>query len=105
MADGLQDPVHLAHRQFHGQANVPAALFDPNLPQWLNLAQCQYVDPELFFPHKGGQAQEAKRICGVCKVKNECREYSIARPGLDGVWGGLSEKERKQIRRERGWVA
>lgn len=67
---------------------------------WSAGARCANVDPELFFPHVGGTGRDAKKICKTCQVLNECRHYALSHD-LSGVWGGLSENERKEIRRGR----
>lgn len=59
---------------------------------------CAQTDPELFFPEKGGSTREAKRICGRCGVKAECLEYALAHDERFGIWGGLSERERRRLR-------
>jgi len=67
-------------------------------PEWTRDALCAQVDPELWFPDKGGSTRPAKRICRDCPVLAECRDYALARGDLDGVWGGLSERERRRLR-------
>ena len=67
-------------------------------PHWTEFAECQYTDPETFFPEKGGSTRPAKRICAGCEVQPQCLDFALARPELFGVWGGLSERERQQLR-------
>jgi len=67
--------------------------------QWQERALCAQTDPEAFFPEKGGSTREAKRICLGCDVKNECLEYALANDERFGIWGGLSERERRRIKR------
>lgn len=67
---------------------------------WMIRARCLDADPEAFFPEKGGSTREAKRICGVCPVREECLEYSIEHEQRFGIWGGLSERERRPLRRK-----
>lgn len=62
---------------------------------------CAQTDPEAWFPDKGGSNREAKRMCHSCRFEEACGEYALANPDLTGVWGGMSEKERKQIIRAR----
>jgi WhiB family redox-sensing transcriptional regulator len=65
-------------------------------------AACANVDPELFFPATSRQpATEAKQVCSGCPVKAECLEYSLVNEEEFGVWGGLTEKERRQLLNER----
>lgn len=67
--------------------------------QWQERALCAQTDPEAFFPEKGGSTREAKRICQGCEVKHECLEYALAHDERFGIWGGLSERERRRLKR------
>ncbi len=67
---------------------------------WRDSAACAGVDPELHFPEKGGSTREAKRICASCPVKVECLTYALERSERWGVWGGLSERERRRLLRD-----
>jgi WhiB family redox-sensing transcriptional regulator len=77
--------------------------FDGLLPgeddRWQDRALCSQTDPDAFFPEKGGSTREAKRVCQGCEVKNECLEYALAHDERFGVWGGLSERERRRLKR------
>lgn len=66
---------------------------------WQEQALCAYVDPDVFFPEKGGSSREAKRICSQCSVAQECLEYALANDERFGIWGGLSERERRRLKR------
>ncbi len=68
-------------------------------PEWQERALCSQTDPEAFFPEKGASSREAKRICGLCEVKVECLAYALGRNERFGVWGGLSERERRKLQR------
>ena len=68
-------------------------------PDWQERALCAQTDPEAFFPEKGGSTREAKRICSGCEVRAECLEYALANDERFGIWGGLSERERRRLRR------
>lgn len=68
-------------------------------PDWQENALCAQTDPEAFFPEKGGSTREAKRICAGCEVRAECLEYALANDERFGIWGGLSERERRRLRR------
>lgn len=74
-------------------------LLDP--PPWAEHAKCLQADPEIFFPEKGGSTREAKRICAECDVRAECLEYALVNDERFGVWGGLSERERRKLKRTR----
>jgi WhiB family redox-sensing transcriptional regulator len=67
--------------------------------QWQEKALCAQTDPEAFFPEKGGSTREAKRICLGCEVKDECLDYALAHDERFGIWGGLSERERRRLKR------
>ena len=67
--------------------------------QWQERALCAQTDPEAFFPEKGGSTREAKRICQGCEVKGMCLEYALANDERFGIWGGLSERERRRLKR------
>ena len=67
--------------------------------QWQERALCAQTDPEAFFPEKGGSTREAKRICQGCEVRGECLDYALAHDERFGIWGGLSERERRRLKR------
>jgi WhiB family redox-sensing transcriptional regulator len=66
---------------------------------WQERALCAQTDPEAFFPEKGGSTREAKLICAGCEVRAECLEYALAFDERFGIWGGLSERERRRLKR------
>ncbi len=68
---------------------------------WQELANCLGVDPDLFFPERGASTREAKEVCRGCVVREECLEYALANGEKFGIWGGMSERERRRIRRQR----
>ncbi len=72
---------------------------EPVDEQWQDRALCAQTDPEAFFPEKGGSTREAKRICMGCEVRDACLEYALAHDERFGIWGGLSERERRRIKR------
>jgi WhiB family redox-sensing transcriptional regulator len=65
---------------------------------WRLNALCAETDPEAFFPEKGGSTREAKRVCSGCEVRAECLEFALANDERFGIWGGLSERERRRLR-------
>jgi WhiB family redox-sensing transcriptional regulator len=69
---------------------------------WQADALCAQTDPEAFFPEKGGSTRDAKRICASCQVRSECLEYALEHDERFGIWGGLSERERRKLRRTAG---
>jgi WhiB family redox-sensing transcriptional regulator len=73
---------------------------------WVHRARCKDEDPELFFPvgttgPAAAQLAAAKAICMQCEVRAECLEWAMATGQDAGVWGGLSEDERRALRRVR----
>ncbi|MGH8985885.1 MAG: WhiB family transcriptional regulator, partial [Acidimicrobiia bacterium] len=69
--------------------------------RWQERANCLGVDPDLFFPERGASTREAKSVCRGCDVRLECLEYALGHGEKFGIWGGLSERERRRVRRER----
>ncbi|WP_129338204.1 WhiB family transcriptional regulator [Cellulomonas endophytica] len=66
---------------------------------WQERALCAQTDPEAFFPEKGGSTREAKKVCVSCEVRSECLDYALANDERFGIWGGLSERERRKLKR------
>ena len=77
-------------------------LFGAAEQEWQEQALCAQTDPEAFFPEKGGSNREAKRICQACAVRDECLEYALLNDERFGIWGGLSERERRRLKRDIG---
>jgi WhiB family redox-sensing transcriptional regulator len=84
-----------------GIVSLPALelVLDQEESSWQERALCAQTDPEAFFPEKGGSTREAKRICVGCEVKAECLAYALANDERFGIWGGLSERERRRLKR------
>ena len=78
---------------------VTALFAEDEDESWQDKALCAQTDPEAFFPEKGGSTREAKRICLGCEVKDACLEYALANDERFGIWGGLSERERRRLKR------
>ena len=71
---------------------------------WRDKAACLTADPELFFPvgNTGpavDQIEKAKAVCGRCTVTEICLQYALETGQDSGVWGGLSEDERRALKR------
>ncbi|MCL2653689.1 MAG: WhiB family transcriptional regulator [Propionibacteriaceae bacterium] len=66
---------------------------------WQGRALCAQTDPEAFFPEKGGSTREAKRVCAKCDVRQECLDYALEHDERFGIWGGMSERDRRRLRR------
>ena len=75
---------------------------DPADLMWQDKALCAEVDPEAFFPEKGGSTRPAKLVCRGCEVRAECLEYALEHEdvGRFGIWGGTSERERRRMKRQ-----
>ena len=69
-------------------------------PDFVDDGLCTQTDPELFFPVKGGSTREAKKVCANCTVRAECLSYALENDERFGIWGGLSERERRKLRAE-----
>lgn len=68
---------------------------------WQDYANCRGADADLFFPERGASTRKAKSICGECQVRAECLDFAIEIGEKFGIWGGMSERERRKVRRER----
>lgn len=107
-----------AHEALDGSEDLdpPVALFaPPPAPTWIGLpgdagdyegelgwqadALCAQTDPEAFFPEKGGSTRDAKKVCAGCAVRVQCLDYALANDERFGIWGGLSERERRRLRK------
>jgi WhiB family redox-sensing transcriptional regulator len=91
--DWFIDPVRL------GVPGVRQPTEDDNPLAWQTDSLCAQTDPEAFFPEKGGSTRDAKKICGSCEVRNQCLEYALQNDERFGIWGGLSERERRKLRK------
>ncbi len=72
--------------------------------EWRDLAACNGHDPSLFFPAgetgpAALQIAQAKRICVTCDVQEDCLLYALDSNQVSGIWGGLTEEERRPVRR------
>ena len=75
-------------------------------PTWRDQALCRDTDPELFFPVGTTgtaltQIERAKHVCSECTVRVDCLDFALTTNQDSGVWGGLTEEERRVIRRQR----
>lgn len=71
-------------------------MISPTLSALAEHGLCSQVDPELFFPPRGGSNAEARRVCGACPVRQQCLEVAMAE-GVSGIWGGTSHKQRIEM--------
>jgi WhiB family transcriptional regulator, redox-sensing transcriptional regulator len=75
-----------------------------DIMDWRHEAACREVDPELFFPIGNSgpalyQIEEARQVCQRCTVRDQCLRWAIDSGQDAGVWGGLSEDERRALKR------
>jgi len=75
-----------------------------NRAGWWSRAACATADPDLFFPisHSGPalrQVMRAKAICASCDIQGECLSYALDAGSIQGVWGGMTEQERRRLLR------
>ncbi|HVC25407.1 MAG TPA: WhiB family transcriptional regulator [Acidimicrobiales bacterium] len=68
---------------------------------WRQRAACRGLDPDIFYPVSDEDAEEAKAICASCPVHQLCLEHALVHRERDGVWGGLTERERRRALRQR----
>jgi WhiB family transcriptional regulator, redox-sensing transcriptional regulator len=95
-ADWFIDPVNLGVPELRSNSG------DDNPLAWQADSLCAQTDPDAFFPEKGGSTRDAKRICAACEVRAQCLEYALANDERFGIWGGLSERERRKLRKRAG---
>ncbi|MET7308714.1 WhiB family transcriptional regulator [Streptomyces sp. NPDC005134] len=74
------------------------------MENWRMQAACRDEDPDLFFPIGSTgpalvQTEEAKEVCGGCRVRELCLEWAMEHGQDSGVWGGLGEAERRALKR------
>ncbi len=79
---------------------VLEALAGDQTSDWRDYALCAQTDPEIFFPEKGGSNRAAKQVCASCFVRVQCLEWALETQQQHGVLGGLSDRERRRMRRE-----
>jgi len=80
---------------------MPRLKTAPVRTDWFDDAACRDADTTVFFPTTDALAAEAKAICELCPVREECLEYALETRPSDGVWGGLTALERHRVIRRR----
>ena len=68
-------------------------------PAWKADALCREYPKVAWFGQSERSSKAAKAVCGRCLVRSECLAYALADPNIDGIWGGLTRRERSQLRR------
>jgi WhiB family transcriptional regulator, redox-sensing transcriptional regulator len=83
-----------AHPPRHRTPITPA----PAPVGWRYRAACRGGDLEVFFPGRGQSAEPARQICASCPVRELCLDYALRHGIVDGIWGGLTERDRRALR-------
>ena len=73
---------------------------DPR-PEWTNQAACRGMGPAVWFPGRGEQTAHLKDICSGCPVAADCLQYALDNDIKHGIFGGMSERQRRRIRSDR----
>lgn len=94
--DGFQIMGHPQHPITASLAALAALI-----PEWTTDAACAQVDPDAWFPEKGGSTREVKKVCASCPVRTECLDFALDHDERHGVWGGVSERQRRQLKKAR----
>lgn len=68
-------------------------------PDWHTEAACRGLNPDLFYGETSDHATDAKAVCATCPVRQECLDYALSNGEYYGIWGGMSERERRSMRR------
>lgn len=74
----------------------------PRPGPWARRGACREVPTWVFFPARGDSLAAAKGVCARCVVRPQCAAFAMEAPGLKGLWGGLTEHERRQLRADDG---
>lgn len=86
----------------HFRAAILTLVCDEDDRSWDKRANCLGVDPNLFFPSRGESNDDAKEVCRGCVVQEACLNYALNNAVRFGVWGGMSERERRRLRQSKG---
>jgi WhiB family redox-sensing transcriptional regulator len=91
----------------HRRADSAASLWEllnlgaPDETAWMADGLCAQTDPDAFFPDRGESPRLARSVCAACPVRPECAAWALDRGERFGIWGGMSERERRAIRHHR----
>ena len=70
--------------------------------RWRELAACRGADLEVFFPGRGESAGPTRQVCAACPVRQPCLDYAVSNRITHGIWGGMTERERRPL--QSAWV-
>lgn len=97
-------PLQIEDAQMDDASSLLDTIWSPTEVEgelaWQVDALCAQTDPEAFFPEKGGSTRDAKKVCTACPVRQECLAYALEKDERFGIWGGLSERERRRLRKK-----
>lgn len=94
------DPLQQASMRVARQTRHTPSLQPSTAEPWMDDALCAQADADMFFPEgQGASAAEAKRLCALCPVQDECLSFALEHRLYYGVWGGLTDKQRRRLRR------
>jgi WhiB family transcriptional regulator, redox-sensing transcriptional regulator len=68
-------------------------------PEWHQQAACRGVGTAAYFPERGRSSEGAKAVCETCEVHRDCLEAALTSGAKHGIWGGVSERGRRALRR------
>lgn len=72
---------------------------------WMGQAACREIGGEFWHPQTGDSVTVAKRVCNACEVRSDCLEYALRQPGIEGILGGTTPRERAVILKRRRLAA
>lgn len=67
--------------------------------EWQDRAACRGLDPTAFFLRGADRSRRAVRVCERCQVREECLRYALDNEVEFGVWGGMTERQRRALKR------
>jgi WhiB family redox-sensing transcriptional regulator len=99
----MPEPLCMAHYQKLRRVGLgeQPPMYPPPPGEWISRGACKGMNPDLFFPERGVDVRAAKAVCARCDVADECAQYALDNTIRSGIWGGLSERERREIRSRR----
>ena len=86
----------MSHQFRRDSAQQPETAADT---PWADFGRCVGVDPDVFFPRHGQDAAPAKSLCRQCPVRSACLEWALDTNQKHGIWGGMTEGQRRRLRR------
>ena len=92
------------HTRSSGSEILPVPITEER--PWVVFSACRDNDGDIFFPETRGEEKEALAICATCPVQYDCLEYAFEADIRFGIWGGMTEKQRRRLaRRSTGAIA